>query len=110
MVSENHFEFEPQRWHTPNTYDPNYKYPPKGKGVYLLVANDLEKSGIDKYTILYVGSSANLKQRYSNHQTLNFLQSKYDYVQFYFKECDNYIEVEKSLIKVIQPKFNKQWR
>ena len=38
------------------------------------------------------------------------LKEVYGIVQFFWKEYENYKEIEKLLIKQYQPKFNKQWR
>lgn len=100
------FKFISQDWKTPNTYSCNFAEPPKRSGVYLLTFVDFKTQ---KYDILYVGSSKNLNNRYSTHSKITELQKIYHYIQFYFKEVDNYIEVEKQLIKEIQPKYNKQW-
>ncbi|MCO1498263.1 hypothetical protein, partial [Limosilactobacillus reuteri] len=59
------------------------------------------------YDILYIGSSKKLKQRYENHEVLRMLNEKYDYVQFFFRECKNHITEEYRLINKIKPKYNK---
>ena len=94
-------------WNTENTYDFNYKPKPNKPGVHLIVAITFISFG---YDIIYVGSSCNLKNRYKNHEVIRSESNNYDHIQFYFKECDNYLEIEKKLIKVIQPKLNVQWR
>jgi len=101
-------DFNSKDWHTPNTYDANYKYPENKSGVYLLAKldADLETRKIN-YKILYVGSSKKLKQRYKNHEVLKMLNKKYDFIIFFFKECENEIVIEKQLIKSIQPEYNK---
>lgn len=103
------FLFKSDEWFTPNTYNRNFKCPPKKSGVYLLVKPifDLNKAN---FQILYVGSTSCLEKRYKNHEVLRKLQIEHDYIQFYFKETENYIDLEKGLIKKIQPKYNKQWR
>lgn len=109
---EKSFAFNPEEWNTPNTYNFNFKQPPNKSGVYLLVKAEIltgHKSRYVKHEILYVGSSRNLKKRYNSHEVLNMLQKQHDYIQFYFKEVDNHFEIEKELIKLIQPKYNKKW-
>lgn len=101
------FLFYPNDWHTPNTYDTNYKEPGNISGVYLLVEPNYANN---TNNILYVGSAKNLKQRYKKHEVLRILKETYGYIRFYFKEEINYRSVEKFLIKQIQPKYNKQWR
>jgi excinuclease UvrABC nuclease subunit len=96
------------KWFTPNTYDQNYKYPTDNSGVYVIVLPNNED--IDKSKILYIGSAKNLSVRYRRHEVMRMLKEFYGYVQFYFKEEQNYRETEKQLIKMYQPKFNKQWR
>lgn len=105
------FEFKPDEWRTPNTYDTNYAYPTTNSGVYLLVVPtfDIPNKHVD-YSIKYVGSAKNLKVRYDRHEVRRFLQNIFTYVHFYFKEEPNYREVEKKLIKIIQPEYNRQWR
>lgn len=98
--------FKEQDWHTPNTYDGNYKAVPSCCGVYLLAIFQLFSPGIPKGQIVYVGSSKNLAKRYNNHEVIRKLEEKDHYVRFYFKPCENFIEEEKSLIKSIRPKFN----
>lgn len=110
MEIEN-FIFNPDDWKTPNTYDTNYAYPSINSGVYLIVVPDFDMENKKvHYSIKYVGSAKNLKVRYDRHEVKRFLQTIFYYVQFYFIEEKNYREVEKRLIKIIQPEFNKQWR
>lgn len=93
-------------WYTPNTYDSNYRYPTEKSGVYLIVDPHIfEPNPFDE--ILYVGSSSNILKRYNSHEVLRKIKKVRRYVQFYFKELENYIEEEYKLIRLIQPKFNK---
>lgn len=103
------FVFNPGNWSTPNTYGENFKMPPEKSGVYLLTHTYFDDFGAH-YEILYVGSAKNLKVRYDRHEVRRVLMQVYSYVQFYFKEEINYKQIERYLIKTIQPKFNKQWR
>lgn len=92
-------------WVTPNTYNNNFEYPPPRCGVYIIVTS----WWINKdrgYKVLYVGQSKNLKNRYENHEVIKRAYEEYDYVQFYFMECDNHVEEEKKLIKKYQPLYN----
>jgi hypothetical protein len=105
------FVFKPEKWHNANTYDTNYMSPPSAPGVYMLVSSKysfVRKKHIRK--ILYVGSSKNLLKRYNNHEVFNKIKDKYYYIQFYFRIEDDPINIERALIKMIQPKYNKQWR
>ena len=103
------FLFYPEDWNTPNTYDSNFKSPPERSGVYLLVHPNIDlKNKTLEYQIMYVGSAKDLAQRYDRHEVRRFLNEVYGYIQFYFKETDNYKLVEIDLIKSIRPKFNKQ--
>lgn len=108
----NKFSFNPEDWKTPNTYDNNFMMPPNLPGVYLLVVptffiNDFSR--ID-WSIKYVGSSINLKQRFSRHEVKRHLENQDLTVHFYFKITENFRDIEKQLIKSIQPQYNKQWR
>jgi excinuclease UvrABC nuclease subunit len=102
------YKFIEHEWYTPNTFNTNFSKPPKKSGVYIIFKTDLFRDGLNR-EILYIGSSKNLSARYKSHEVLRLLKEIYDYVQFYFKEEDNYLEVEKSLIKYYKPKHNKQW-
>ena len=94
-------------WFTENTYNINFKKTPNKSGVYFLVG--INFIPITK-EIIYVGSSKNLKKRYMNHEVIRNESSNYDFIKFYFIECDDFLTEEKKLIKKIQPKLNKQWR
>lgn len=100
--------FKSKQWFTPNSFCADFKYPKNTKGVYFLVKPNLdyENKKID-YEILYIGSSTKLKQRYEKHEVLSMLLDKYDYVQFFFKECENHLIEEYKLIKKYKPKYNK---
>ena len=111
------FTFKTSNWRTPNTMDVNYKDVPCGSGVYMITKTHLVGGDIHN-DVLYVGSSMDLFNRYKSHGTLNKLKRKYErfdppnnvIVRFFFMECNNILEVEKSLIYALQPKYNKQWR
>lgn len=98
-------------WFTPNTYDVNFKFPTTNSGVYIIVSAipNIKRKKME-YTILYIGSAKNIKSRHDGHAVLRILKETYQFVQFYFKEDVNYRQLEKTLIKQLQPKFNKQWR
>lgn len=99
----------PGIWYTPNTYDTNFMPPPSKPGVYLITLPDFE-NGILVSEILYVGSAKRLKERYKSHEVLSKAKERHGYVQFYFRVEDDYMRVEKQLIKTIQPRYNTQWR
>ena len=106
------FNFIEKDWYTERSMDCNYKSIPNKSGVYLLVDRKLtfkKDKVLVENTILYVGSSKNLKQRYKSHSTHRLLKEIFGDVIFYFKETDNYIEEEKALIKQTKARFNKQW-
>ena len=102
------YQFLPDKWKCVNSFNTNYAYPKNNSGVYLLVKPepDYENRKFN-YEILYVGSSTKLKQRYENHEVIKKLTDIYGYVQFFFRECDNFLIEEYKLIKKIQPKYNK---
>jgi excinuclease UvrABC nuclease subunit len=105
------FLFIEEEWKTPNTYNTNFAYPPDKPGVYLIVIPHFDVQGkTTTWEILYVGSAKNLKIRYARHEVVRILREIYQYVCFYFKEEPKFRQVEKQLIKQIQPRFNKQWR
>lgn len=105
------FVFNEPEWNTNRTYGDNYKQIPERPGVYFLVQRNIDViNNVVYYTVLYVGSSKNLKVRHDGHEVLRVLNEIYDDVIFYFKEIDNYLEAEKQLIKLTQARFNKQWR
>ena len=111
MIYENVLLFKHNELKTPNSYDRNFMYPTNNSGVYFIVRPYLSDCNLKfEYDILYIGSSNCLHERYKRHEVLRILNEVYGYVQFYFKEIDNYIEVEKATIKHYQPKYNKQWR
>jgi len=98
-------------WFTINSYNNDFKYPEKTSGVYMLVKCDVSEYGLNsgyKKEIVYIGSSKNLKQRYQRHEVIKILKEVYDYIQFYFRETQNYRTEEIKLIKLHKPKFNKQ--
>ena len=97
-------------WKTPNTYSQNFASIPPKPGVYLLVGFIFDKPSfiIKEKSIIYVGSSKNLKLRHRNHEVIRILSEIYDYMRFYFKEYEDFRNEEKRLINIIKPKFNKQ--
>lgn len=110
MSKDPAFLFEPQNWKTPNTYNKNYGTPSNEPGVYLLVKTDLNEVNKEVvHEILYVGSSTNLYNRFKKHEVLRVLKKTHEYIQFYFIHTKDYAELEKKLIKDIQPKHNTQW-
>lgn len=102
------FDFIANGFKTNRSYDNDFSPIPQTSGVYLLMNRTL-KNGKSKYDILYVGSSNNLKERLGNHEVYRFLNKMYLDVVPYFKIESNYLEKEKELIKLLQPKFNTQW-
>lgn len=111
MDNPKRFIFKPENWYTPNTYNENFKEPTSKSGVYLLVIVKFNKITLKpNFKIVYVGSAKNLQVRYARHEVIRFLRETNQYIHFYFKEEDEFRIMEKELIKLIQPKYNKQWR
>lgn len=98
--------FKEDEWRTPNTYCRNFKSAPASSGVYLLVTFALITMKTPKGQIVYIGSSKNLAARLRSHEVIEKLQKAGHYVRFYFKECADFIDEEKRLIRSIRPKFN----
>lgn len=108
-MTKSKFKFIEPNWFTNRTYNLNFRPIPDSSGVYLLVHTNCLTM---RHKILYVGSSKCLSKRYRSHEVLRFLNNICKdncNVRFYFKEVENYLEEEKTLIKLIQPRFNKQW-
>lgn len=78
---------------------------PKTSGVYMICW----RGHINKYSILYVGSSKCLKQRKSGHPVLSMLKHFYKNLEFYYYETKNYKQLEKELIIRFRPEFNNHW-
>lgn len=84
---------------------------PPSSGVYSVVIFDISPK---KETILYIGSSKNIQKRVSSktHPYKRIFDSLYGgdllcCVKYY--ECDEYLEIEKELIRKFNPTFNRQW-
>ena len=102
-------KFNAGEWLTPNCYNNNYCLPTKRPGVYIFAVPTVDCVNIKvDYEILYVGSSNNIHRRFNGHEIKRYLQDHYEVINFYFQEVENYREVEKVLIKALQPKYNKQ--
>lgn len=111
MKNQKQFIFNENEWYTPNTYNSNFKSPSNKSGVYLIVLPIFDLiDQVVNYDIVYIGSAKDLLNRYKSHEVLRFLKNNFNYVQFYFNECIDYKNAEKNLIKLVQPKLNKQWR
>lgn len=109
-VMNKKIDFNPISWFTPNTYEKNFKEPTSTPGVYVITNSTIDWNNKTKeLNILYVGSTKNLKQRYSRHEVLRVLREVYDFCQFFFIEHSDYLALEKELIVKYQPKFNTQW-
>lgn len=99
-------------WFSPNTYNPNFGTPPTTPGVYCIKEFDLDyalKGNKPKQTVVYVGSTTNLLQRYKNHEVLKHLNKRrgFDYA-FYFKPMPvGFYDLEISLIRRLQPVINQ---
>lgn len=92
-------------WKTPNTYSANYGHPSGKSGVYCFV---VYTSHEDRGNVVYIGSSKSIETRYRGHAVKAALYQDYWYVRFYFKELENYKQVERELILRFKPKFNIQ--
>ena len=102
------FNFIKEGFKTERSYDNDYAVVPQKSGVYLIVDRKIINNKL-KFDILYIGSSRNLKSRLSKHEVYRTLVHFYNDVIIYFKEEENHLIMEKSLIKMIQPEFNTQW-
>jgi excinuclease UvrABC nuclease subunit len=99
--------FNPNKWLTPNTYDPNFA-DPKGRGVYLLAQRIVlyEKRKV-KFKILYVGMSLNLRQRLTRHEVLMELKGRFDDVVIFFQNhAGNLRNLERHFIHSLNPPYN----
>jgi excinuclease UvrABC nuclease subunit len=76
---------------------------PKRPGVYVILIKVPKDSGFE---VLYIGSSKNLRLRLKNHKHLKSHAFSGDKYRVYFKECDNFKEVELALIKKFAPIAN----
>ena len=88
----------------------NLKDLPKESGTYWFISND---------EIIYIGSTKNLKARFSKHldsiRNANKVQSQKELYQFLsenpftveYQITDNYRELEQDLIEKVHPRFNK---
>lgn len=105
-MSNYSIEFDDEIWHTPNTYDRNFKSFPESCGVYIIQHFDLKTLSKE---ILYIGSAKNIAVRLRSHEVRRFLYQFYRYLPVYFLEHPEYKEVEKYLIQKYKPRFNKQF-
>lgn len=96
--------------------EPSIFGPPSSSGVYAVcISHDCIYNGMNprmfKERILYIGSSKNVLKRLSNLKhpyRICFDRFKDKLVYTKVIETDNYIELEKSLIKEYNPILNKQ--
>jgi len=83
--------------------------PPDMPGVYAVVVYNAYTKSMD---IVYIGSSRNIHKRVMNpnhpYRKLNDIISFPYFISVKYKVCDNYIDLEKSLIKRLKPKYNLQ--
>lgn len=93
-------------WHTPNTYDNNFKSFPHAPGVYVITRYCRDTHSAE---ILYIGSTKDIAGRLSRHEIRKVLSHFYDYMPIYFYECDNYKTLERQLIKRHRPEFNNHY-
>lgn len=84
--------------------------PSNRSGVYAVMCGNFITK---KSTVLYIGSSKNMYKRvnqpshpYRKLSSETISDDHFIYVKF--KECDNYIELEKRIIKKLKPPFNLQ--
>lgn len=97
-------------WHTPHTYDSNYRAAPKFPGVYCLIMwRDLSYAKKTARELIYIGASKNLSQRNKTHEVIENVYASYpsSFIQFYFKETLHCWEEEKELIRMYQPLLNR---
>lgn len=109
------FEFIESEWKSPEDMGNSCANPPNELGIYLIVFTTYNRDVTIVYRlILYVGSSKNLYKRYNTHNLLGLIKSEYrrnmaqGKIGFWFKPEPNYLQVEKEMIKDIQPFRNFQ--
>ena len=100
-------------WNTPNCYSGNFSDVPNKCGVYMIIRTELNNVINCSYnrSILYIGSSKNLRTRYMGHdilKTVKILLSN-DHIGFYFMITDDYKTIEKQLIKQYNPLINSHY-
>jgi excinuclease UvrABC nuclease subunit len=83
--------------------------PPADAGVYCIYNVNVD----DKHkTLLYIGSSNNIARRLMDMaHPYRVLMAKTAYpnvISVKFKECNNYLELEKRLIRRLRPSYNVQ--
>lgn len=66
----------------------------KNRGVYFLCFDG---------TVVYIGSSSNVWARIGKH--MHEQKKKWD--EWFYVQCENYLEVESQLIKAMHPKYNQ---
>ena len=84
--------------------------PPRRPGVYAVCMKDKPKS---EEQILYIGSSYNVFKRVMNPNhpyrvCFAEMEGKFIYTKTIL--TDDYVELEKRLIKIYQPQMNKQYK
>lgn len=85
--------------------------PPSAPGVYCVSVFNLQTK---KSQILYIGSSQNISKRVLNTKhpyrvVYDQMRGQFDMaVTIRFKECDDFIELEKKLIRRLRPPLNLQ--
>lgn len=84
---------------------------PDQPGVYVVMGFHMVTG---RREILYVGSSKNIQRRVlapSHPYRVLFNRAEYPYLVFTkSKVCTNYLELEKSLIQRLQPKYNSDFK
>lgn len=95
-------------WKTPNTYTNQYDQFPEKPGVYAIVWLDIINTPQES-ELLYIGSAQNIKRRIRGHEVIKIAGAlvKEKYIITYFKEAENYKEMELKLIKSLKPIINK---
>lgn len=101
------FDFDINEWPTQDTYNGNCTLLPGSPGVYLIVATDmLDKHKTMQQEIVYIGSSRNIKKRVKTHPVVRVVKAYHFSVSVHFKECGNYLQIEKELIGKYNPRIN----
>lgn len=89
-----------------------FQVPPECPGVYaVVIAKPIEKAfDIDNEHLLYIGSSSNMRRRVrdTNHllRRIALRPNIHDFTYVRFLETDDYLSIERSLIKTLRPPFN----
>lgn len=95
-----------ETWISSEGFGATYIHAKNKPGVYVLKELVRDENYNLLIKIVYVGSSSKLRQRLRGHRVYNWCFENNRNVCFYFRYDTDYIEVEKRLIKRLQPELN----